>query len=551
MPGAAGRNAVGRRMRVVAGYHERTKHRLEGYAASPESVDWNTAPSPFRTFGGERALLPLLDDDASSKLPAAGSGVPAAPDVASVAALLELACGISAWKQYGDIPPWSLRCAPSSGNLHPTETYLLASGVAGLGDALYHYSPRDHALELRARKEQPRSGPAVPRIALGLTSIHWREAWKYGERAFRYCLLDLGHVVGSLRYAAAVLRWGLRIVEVPSVQLAKLLGVDREEYSGVEGEEPELLLEVVFPSSPHEGPLDWDWLTFTAGAQFFGKPTLLDPNPLYEWEVIDEVARATRFPGPGVPQAPGAATPPSVPFVPLAGNEHKMPQIIKQRRSAQDFNPNASMLPDVFYRLLDSLLPRDTPGIFPLDIITTPPRNHLLLFVHRVTGLAPGIYCLPRRKGIEPRLRMSLDPGFEWSPVAVCPRHIPLYRLLALPAASTAQLARTVFCHQEIAADCAVAVAMLAEFESPIAASPSAYRALHIEAGLLGHVLYLEAENLGLRGTGVGCFFDDAVHDAVGITGRAFQTVYAFMLGTGVDDRRILSLPAYGDRERL
>src|SRR5437660_12483691 len=30
---------------------------------------------------------------------------------------------------------------------------------------------------------------------VGLSSIHWREAWKYGERAFRYCQHDVGHAL--------------------------------------------------------------------------------------------------------------------------------------------------------------------------------------------------------------------------------------------------------------------------------------------------------------------------------------------------------------------
>jgi nitroreductase len=53
----------------------------------------------------------------------------------------------------------------------------------------------------------------------------WREAWKYGERAFRYCQLDTGHAVGALRYAAALLGW--RPVEqgrIGTETLAALLG---------------------------------------------------------------------------------------------------------------------------------------------------------------------------------------------------------------------------------------------------------------------------------------------------------------------------------------
>ena len=45
---------------------------------------------------------------------------------------------------------------------------------------------------------------------VALTSIHWREAWKYGERAFRYCQHDAGHAIGALRFAAALSAGGWR-----------------------------------------------------------------------------------------------------------------------------------------------------------------------------------------------------------------------------------------------------------------------------------------------------------------------------------------------------
>ena len=46
---------------------------------------------------------------------------------------------------------------------------------------------------------------------IGLTSIHWREAWKYGERAFRYCNHDVGHAIGTARIAAATLGWKMAL----------------------------------------------------------------------------------------------------------------------------------------------------------------------------------------------------------------------------------------------------------------------------------------------------------------------------------------------------
>ena len=72
------------------------------------------------------------------------------------------------------------------------------------------------------------------------------------------------------------------------------------------------------------------------------------------------------------------------------------------------------------------------------------------------------------------------------------------------------------------------------------------YRRLFWEAGLLGQVLYLEAEAAGVRGTGIGCYFDDAFHGLLGLEGDAFQSLYHFTMGGPVDDKRLMTLPAYG-----
>ena len=62
---------------------------------------------------------------------------------------------------------------------------------------------------------------------------------------------------------------------------------------------------------------------------------------------------------------------------------------------------------------------------------------------------------------------------------------------------------------------------------------------------MLGQVLYLEAEAAGVRGTGIGCFFDDPVHEIVGIKGRSFQSLYHFTVGGPVEDGRLMTLPPY------
>jgi hypothetical protein len=122
------------------------------------------------------------------------------------------------------------------------------------------------------------------------------------------------------------------------------------------------------------------------------------------------------------------------------------------------------------------------------------------------------------------------------------PTHLPLYLLAE---GDARDMARLVSCHQDIAADSCFALGFLAEFEAALAAGPWVYRELYWEAGLLGQILYLEAEAAGIRGTGIGCFFDDAIHRVLGIEDRSFQSLYHFTAGGPVEDPRLQTLPPY------
>ncbi len=89
-------------------------------------------------------------------------------------------------------------------------------------------------------------------MLVALTSIHWREAWKYGERAFRYCQHDLGHAIGAIGCAAALVGW--RAVLLPAWShraIATLTGVDRDEdFVDAEREEPGCIIALCAPGRP-------------------------------------------------------------------------------------------------------------------------------------------------------------------------------------------------------------------------------------------------------------------------------------------------------------
>src|SRR5690242_6508073 len=149
------RNALGP-ADIVLSYHQQTKHHLDRYARSLGYLDWANQPDPFRTFQGTlRVDLPLAADSLTTPFADVYTpfAVPARPlDLTSIAILLELALGLSAWKEFRG-NRWALRCNPSSGNLHPTEGYALLPPLPHVEAGVYHYVSRDHSLERRCLLE--------------------------------------------------------------------------------------------------------------------------------------------------------------------------------------------------------------------------------------------------------------------------------------------------------------------------------------------------------------------------------------------------------------
>lgn len=536
---------------VVLAYHERTKHRLDRYAAGPETLDWTMQPDSFREFSGSpRIPLPLSGRSLTTSFAdiyAPGSTAPLPLSIESVGALMELSMGLSAWKVYGP-DRWALRCNPSSGNLHPTEAYLLCRRVPGLENGLYHYVSRDHVLEQRCRIAAAdgavEGDEALARLWIGLSSVHWREAWKYGERAFRYCQHDAGHALGALRYAAGVLGWTMSLVDSCSDrELARLLGLDRDEnFATAEREEPDLLL-TVNPCPSSNCPLDKSNESAArepAQSHWTGRANVLDPRPMYRWPVIDEVANATRKECVDPEMGYRGNYPPLV-----HSSAEPTARVILKRRSAQRFDGRSTMSAADFFHILDCLLPRP---VVPWDVWHYAPCIHPVFFIHRVEGLKPGLYVLLRRPEAEAQLRRALRPDFLWQRTENAPAHLPFFQLIA---ADCRKAARTLSCHQAIAADGCFSLGMLSEFEEIVRTNPWRYRQLHWEAGLLGQVLYLEAEAAGLRGTGIGCYFDDAVHEILGLGDRSFQSLYHFTVGHALTDERIATLPPYDERARF
>jgi SagB-type dehydrogenase family enzyme len=521
-------------------YHDATKHQFSRFARSSGYLDWATQPDPFRRYAGA-PLMPLRREPLARDVPYDAlfdGSVPAAPvDARSIGELLRCALGLSAWKQF-QATRWPLRVNPSSGNLHPTEAYVVWRGIVS------HYAPREHALEQRAALDADPS-PADG-LLVALTSVFWREAWKYGERAFRYCQHDVGHALGALRLAAALVGWrAMLLPQWSDAQVAALTGIDRDDdVRGAEREHAECLVAIT-PDSP-DAWLASDpapWIAAARRATWQGRANTLSPGHV-EWPIIDEVATATAYPGAAT--SPHSRTPaPSHLRTPAPSHRRTFApshlparQLLLQRRSAVAFDPGGRLPVDRFLGMLQRL----HPGPPPWDAIDWPPQVHLAMFVHRIDGLTPGVYAFVRDPDQVPVLRAAMRKEFLWEPIAG-DRVDGLYFLL--PYDITWPAAR-VSCDQDIAGDGFFSLGMLARFDASLRErGPSFYRRLFWECGLIGQVLYLEAEAAGARSTGIGCFYDDPVHDMLGLSGHAWQSLYHFSMGIPIEDERLTTERGY------
>jgi len=284
------------------------------------------------------------------------------------------------------------------------------------------------------------------------------------------------------------------------------------------------------------------------GTRWYGKANRLSGEHGVEWEVIDEAAEASwkhtaesRSVSIPLPYGTSPHSLPLTPHSPSAG------QVIRQRRSAVAYDGKTSITSSAFFHLLQRVMPKadrsqlDRP--MPWDVWPYDPAIHLMVFVHRVDGLTPGVYFLVRDRRKLQFVQESVNGDITWVSPPGCPEDLPLYWLLEGDARG---LAVQVSCRQDIAGDSAFSLGMLAEFEGGLRERGGWwYPRLFWEAGLVGQVLYLEAEAAGVRATGIGCFFDDPVHEIVAVRGLSLQSLYHFTIGGPVEDSRLQTLPPY------
>jgi SagB-type dehydrogenase family enzyme len=492
-------------------YLESTTHTVESLRRSPHALDWANMPDPFRHYEG----VPVLDlpaDPPSPETPALDvlqgdvlQGLPGATPVcdgpAFLSQLLFYCASISASKlvpSTGD--RYALRVNPSSGNLHPTEFHFITRGLKQWPDGLYHYRPSSHMAEQRALGgfEIKSIGSSAP-IVFILTTIVWREAWKYRDRAYRYCLHDIGHAWQALALAARAMGCEASAIgHFPDDDVAHLCRFNEDEW-------PMLIVELRGAPIPLREPDAREIVWHGGHPNQLSKETIV-------YQQIDQIHEATKL------SSLQAASPISLaPPAPVGAGNIKLPapassarpfgEVVRMRRSALDFLGGAQSMS--LTKLAAILIAATQPLIADFAGARF---IQLYLYVHRVYGLEPGVYRLwPERAELE-----KVKDGDQ---------------CIAAAGLSLGQF---------LAGNACVAFSMIGDLDRAARAhGDRGLRYVHFEAGAIGQRFYLAAEALGLGATGIGAFYDEEVHRYLKLTPDQGRVVYHFAIGYPVPDFRL------------
>lgn len=198
-------------------YHENSKITASAPKVSQSLESVLVAPSGFKRYVyAERVVLPTPQENVNSSIWSAivnrrscrqysNTGL----SIGDLSTLAFYAMGV---------PQEHRRCLPSAGGLYPLELYVIALNVDGLMSGLYHYDPRAHNLsqlvvgDLRpalARTIFIEEAAQTAAAAIVLTGVFGRSKIKYGERAYRFVLMEAGHAMQNICLTGTALGIGV------------------------------------------------------------------------------------------------------------------------------------------------------------------------------------------------------------------------------------------------------------------------------------------------------------------------------------------------------
>jgi SagB-type dehydrogenase family enzyme len=490
-------------------YHEATKHSELSIRESGHLLDWANRPSPFKVYKNLKAV-PLPRDfslPSEGSLKAIGGIYPKvegrAVDLHILAQLLFFSAGLTRVVKLNS-GPYYMRAASATGALYPIELYVVCGDISGLKAGVFHFNPLDFSLvQLRDGDYRSELGAISDHsvltapVTVVLTSLAWRNAWKYGARSYRHWFWDSGVMIANLLATGVSvgLKCGLIMGFVDSeVDRLLCLGERKEATvvlarvglgpAGSRAKEmrrtSRLSPEVNPVSREVEYPIIWE--THQASA-------LKSRDEVKTW-----VQDRLRFPR-------SLVTGNEIPLRPMKYSIEapSLGDVILRRGSARRF----ARLP-ISFEQLSTIIDAST-GAIPLDFLK--PRETLIdvyLIANEVRELRAGAYFYNRRAGCLEQLKVGQFRGISG------------YLCLEQPLFS----------------DASAVFYLMTNLKSVIGALGNrGYRAAQFEAGVIAGKVYLSAYSLSMGASG-STFYDDAVTEFFSPHAKGKSTM--IVVGVGI-----------------
>jgi len=503
---------------VALSYHNATKHSYASVRSNQHFLDFNNQPIPFKIYPTlEPSPLPAeVRQTGVAALSAVSEIVPpqttAAPDLEAIAQLLYLSAGITRHRKYpgGEI---YFRAAACTGALYEVELYLVCGDLTNLEAGVYHFAAAEFGLRLlRAGDyrgvliEATAAEPAIAHAPLTIvcTCTYWRNAWKYQDRTYRHFGWDNGTLLANLLAVGTALGLAAKVVcGFVDDTVNRLLDVDPQREVTFSLVPLGHLSELAAQAPSTISPLRLE--TVPLSRHEIDYPLMREMHTASSLYSFEEVARwrggtpLTHLPPPAGPVAQ---------LQPLSDAEiprDPIEQVILRRGSSRKFARAPVTLAQ-----LSTMLDRATRGV-PADFLDPvgSQLNHLYLIVHGVEGVAPGAYVFHRGSG-------SLE---------------------SLKSGDFRSQAGYLGLQQALPADAAVDVFFLADLRPILQRHGNrGYRAVQLEAGILGGKLYLAAYAQHLGATGL-TFFDDDVTVFFSPHAEGKSAIFLVAVGHGVKTR--------------
>jgi SagB-type dehydrogenase family enzyme len=498
---------------VASNFHDATKHSYRSVRTNPHFLDFGNQPLPFKIYPSlEPSRMPTeVRQTGVAALSAIAESTPvqgnASPDLEAVTQLLYLSAGITRQRKYsgGEI---YFRAAACTGALYEVELYLICGNLTHLPEGVYHFAPAEFGLrKLRTGDyrsvmvDATGSEPAIAHapLIIACTCTYWRNAWKYQARTYRHFGWDNGTLLANLLAVATALGLPAKVVcGFVDATVNGLLDVDperevafslvavghdsrlstqtaRHSQSALPQPATPELLEIT-PLGLETVPLSRDEIDY---------PLMREMHAASSLDSAEEVA-AWREHTPFASTATTELPPPDGPIVrlePLSDEEiprDPIEQVILRRGSSRRFSRTPINLSQ-----LSTMLDRTTRGI-PADFLNPfgTQLNQLYLIVHAIDGLEPGAYVFDRNRRV-------LD---------------------CLKQGNFRDQAGYLGLEQQLPADAAVDIFFLADLRQIFdRLGNRGYRAVQLEAGILGGKLYLAAYAQRLGATGLTFYDDDVI----------------------------------------